>query len=218
MLDEGGKIRADSAASHLHDLRKDAKKLRYLIECFALLFPADRRKSFVKRLKDLQDNLGEYQDTEIHAAELRRIAHDMHDLGASTDTMLALGDLAARLDERQRNARNEFVARFADYDSDRHGTSLSTVARGSHHVKVMATYSIKGGVGKTTAAVNLAAEAARSGCRTLLWDLDPQAAATFCFRVRPDFKGGAKQLIGGKRALDGHRRETDIPGCPSHPR
>lgn len=49
--------------------------------------------------------------------------------------------------------------------------------------RVLATYNIKGGVGKTSAAVNLAYLAARDGGRTLLWDLDPQAASTFLFRA-----------------------------------
>lgn len=45
---------------------------------------------------------------------------------------------------------------------------------------VVAVYSLKGGVGKTTLAVNLAwAAAVLSGRRTLLWDLDAQAAATY---------------------------------------
>jgi cellulose biosynthesis protein BcsQ len=39
-------------------------------------------------------------------------------------------------------------------------------------VKTLATYNIKGGVGKTASAVNLAYLAARDGLRTLLWDLD----------------------------------------------
>ena len=42
---------------------------------------------------------------------------------------------------------------------------------------VLATYNIKGGVGKTSAAVNLAYLAARAGATTLLWDLDPQGEA-----------------------------------------
>ena len=45
-------------------------------------------------------------------------------------------------------------------------------------MKILATYNIKGGVGKTAAAVNLAWMAARDGIPTLVWDLDPQGAAT----------------------------------------
>jgi chromosome partitioning protein len=60
---------------------------------------------------------------------------------------------------------------------------------------VLATYNIKGGVGKTSAAVNLAYLASRDGARTLLWDLDPQGASTYLFRVRPKVRGGGRRLI-----------------------
>jgi chromosome partitioning protein len=77
-------------------------------------------------------------------------------------------------------------------------------------VKIIATYNIKGGVGKTAAAVNLAATAAREGYQVLLWDLDPQAAATFLFRISPRVKGGGKALITGKRPIDAAIKATDI--------
>lgn len=79
-------------------------------------------------------------------------------------------------------------------------------------MKTVATYSIKGGVGKTTAAVNLADAAARSGWRVLLWDVDPQGAATFFLRIKPSMRGGAERLIGKKGELASHIRATDRTG------
>jgi cellulose biosynthesis protein BcsQ len=77
-------------------------------------------------------------------------------------------------------------------------------------MKVIATYNIKGGVGKTATAVNLAYLAAADGYRVLLWDLDPQAAASFLFRVKPKVKGGGKALIAGKRPMDDAIKATDF--------
>ena len=77
-------------------------------------------------------------------------------------------------------------------------------------MKIFATYNIKGGVGKTTAAVNLAYLSAADGCRTLLWDLDPQGAASFLFRIKPRVKGGGKALIRGTRTLDDAIKGTDF--------
>jgi chromosome partitioning protein len=76
-------------------------------------------------------------------------------------------------------------------------------------MKVLATYNIKGGVGKTATAVNLAHLAAAEGARTLVWDLDPQGAASYYFRVKPRVKGGSEALITGRRALDRAIKGTD---------
>ena len=62
----------------------------------------------------------------------------------------------------------------------------------------VALYNIKGGVGKTSAAVNLAWTAAEEGARVLLWDLDPQGAASYLLRVRPKVRGGGAKLVRGK--------------------
>ena len=75
--------------------------------------------------------------------------------------------------------------------------------------RVLATYNIKGGVGKTSAAVNLAYLAARDGHRVLLWDLDPQGASTYLFRVRPKVKGGGRGLVGLKSPVARLIKGTD---------
>ena len=77
-------------------------------------------------------------------------------------------------------------------------------------MKVVATYNLKGGVGKTAAAVNLAHVAATEGARTLVWDLDPQGAATWYFRVKPKVKGGGKAIVRGKTPLDRAIKGTDF--------
>lgn len=79
-------------------------------------------------------------------------------------------------------------------------------------MKIVATYSIKGGVGKTSAAVNLGALAARDGRRTVLWDLDPQGAASYLLRVKPKVKGGGRKLVRGRRDPLDVLKGTDVEG------
>ncbi len=76
-------------------------------------------------------------------------------------------------------------------------------------MKVLATYNIKGGVGKTAAAVNLSHHCAAQGIATLIWDLDPQGAASFYFRIKADAKGRGKRLLRGKSALEDCIKGTD---------
>ena len=79
-------------------------------------------------------------------------------------------------------------------------------------MKTIALFSIKGGVGKTAAAVNLAHLAARSGTRTLLWDLDPQGATSFYLRIRPKLAGGPARLLKRKNQLAEAVKASDFAG------
>ena len=73
----------------------------------------------------------------------------------------------------------------------------------------VALYSNKGGVGKTTAAVNLSYLAAQTGAKTLICDLDPQSSATYYFRVKPKLKSGAKGFIKGGKQVYKSVKGTD---------
>jgi cellulose biosynthesis protein BcsQ len=78
-------------------------------------------------------------------------------------------------------------------------------------MEIIAVYNIKGGVGKTTTAVNLAYRSAADGWPTLLWDLDPQGAATYVMRREPYVDGGSKDLIRGDSDVEALVTDTDHP-------
>lgn len=88
-------------------------------------------------------------------------------------------------------------------------------------MKVLGCYSMKGGVGKTSTAVNLAWLAADAGHRTLLWDLDSQGAASFYYRITAK-GGGARKMLAGERDPMKRVRGTDwerldlLPADPSY--
>ncbi len=65
----------------------------------------------------------------------------------------------------------------------------------------LALYNMKGGVGKTAAAVNLAYLSAEEGNRTLLWDLDPQGSASFYLGAQPTVKNESKKLFNSELDL-----------------
>jgi CHAD domain-containing protein len=101
----------------LHDLRKRAKELRYLLECFQTLYPETERGAFIRELKALQDNLGEFQDCQVQAATLRDMADDLIAKGAPAATLMAMGGLAAEQEAREAEARAEFSRRFQRFAS-----------------------------------------------------------------------------------------------------
>lgn len=75
---------------------------------------------------------------------------------------------------------------------------------------VTAIFSIKGGVGKTAAAVNLATLASMSGDKTLLIDLDPQSSSTFYLKVKPRIQTTVKKLLKKKSPIEKHIKATDF--------
>lgn len=77
---------------------------------------------------------------------------------------------------------------------------------------VAAIVNQKGGVGKSTTAVNLAAYLAESGQRVLVIDLDPQANATSGLGVSAGHEGCTYDVLLDGKPLEKVAVESDIPG------
>ena len=115
VLRGGRSVTAESPATDLHDLRKRCKELRYALEVFAPVVDAAIRKKVVGDLKDLQDVLGRFQDTEVQRRALRSFAEEMMADGTAAEAVLAMGELIGHLDAEQDRARAEFDTAFATF-------------------------------------------------------------------------------------------------------
>ena len=69
----------------------------------------------------------------------------------------------------------------------------------------------KGGVGKTTTAVNVAACIAEAGYETLLVDIDPQANATVGLGLAKDLEPNVYDVLLGEATVEESLRPTAIP-------
>ncbi|MBN1552660.1 CHAD domain-containing protein [bacterium] len=112
----GRAIRADSPSSHLHKLRLQCKKLRYLLELFESLFPKDTIKFLVKKLKNLQDVLGDFNDLSVQQRFLSEYLAAVKDSDPnSTITAAALGGLITHLWQEQHRVRSKFTDVFKSF-------------------------------------------------------------------------------------------------------
>ncbi len=112
----GAAITADSPPESLHDLRKRAKELRYLLEFFASLHDPVAYRKVVGELKSLQDCLGDFQDSQVQREEIHTMADAMlAERVAPAATLLAMGEIAAKLTLSQSEARADFARRFARF-------------------------------------------------------------------------------------------------------
>jgi CHAD domain-containing protein len=115
MVKMGNAIGDDSPHEALHDLRKKGKELRYLLEFFSSLYPAEVVKPMVATLKGLQDVLGRFQDREVQADLLRALGDDIATMEGGAAALMAMGVLVERLAEQQEQARAQFAERFARF-------------------------------------------------------------------------------------------------------
>ncbi len=103
----------------VHQLRINCKKLRYLMEFFAPLFPKDDLKALVKALKSLQDNLGNFNDYSVQQIFLRQILREKMSgfRGSELKVAESVGALTAMLNRLQNNERGQVMENFILFDS-----------------------------------------------------------------------------------------------------
>jgi CHAD domain-containing protein len=112
----GSKLAGDAPARAFHRLRIDAKKLRYLLEFFADLYPEETARRLVKELKRLQDTLGGFNDMAVQRARLATLASQLTASDtANPETVIAMDRLAQAMAERQDEHRRAFADRFASF-------------------------------------------------------------------------------------------------------
>ncbi len=121
----GRKIESNTPDEEVHSLRIEGKKLRYLLEFFASLFPEEDIKVIIKHLKMLQDNLGNFNDLYVQQESLKKFLSET-DIGydqSKQKTLAAAGGLISVLYQQQISVRKKFKENFNEF-SDKETTSL----------------------------------------------------------------------------------------------
>ena len=118
VLRDGQAITPDSPDESLHRLRIQGKKLRYSLEFFSSLYPPKEIKYLVKQLKNLQNNLGLFNDLSVqqdmlnaYLVELKPNSNKFQKMGA------AIGGLLTNLYHEQQQVRCEFEETFRCFSS-----------------------------------------------------------------------------------------------------
>ncbi len=116
ILRDGALITAASPDEALHDIRKEGKKLRYLLQFFDRLYPQSTTRPLAKTLRNLQNILGDFQDYHVQSVALRGFADEMAEKRkAPSETIMAMGLLIEVLAGLQADARVQFDAAFAAF-------------------------------------------------------------------------------------------------------
>jgi len=115
-----GAITETTPDHQVHELRITCKKLRYLMEFFAPLFPGKEMAALIKPLKRMQDALGLFNDYGVQQQSLRSFleAPGAAKRDHALEMAQSVGALIAVLHRRQLEQRARLTEGFASFDSD----------------------------------------------------------------------------------------------------
>jgi CHAD domain-containing protein len=137
VLHKGSAITSLTSAETFHDLRKTCKKMRYLIEFFQSLYQDNQMTILIKKLKDLQEVLGDFQDYEVQESNLKKFSNEMLTKNTPVNTFLAMGVLIQNLDTHKCRARKQFESRFEAYKLTEKQLALKDLFDNKGHERII---------------------------------------------------------------------------------
>ncbi|WYD79907.1 MAG: CHAD domain-containing protein [Candidatus Electrothrix gigas] len=118
VLRDGQAITPDSPDESLHRLRIQGKKLRYSLEFFSSLYPSKEMKYLIKQLKNLQNNLGLFNDLSVQQDMLNAYLDELKPNSTKSQQIsAAIGGLLTNLYHEQQQVRCEFEETFRCFSS-----------------------------------------------------------------------------------------------------
>lgn len=115
LIARGEKLSSDSPDKDFHALRKQVKKLRYLLELFAGAIPAGDARALLHGLKELQKRLGTYQDMSVHRVALKGLRESLNTEDGQDEAAQALSLLLDKMRARKREAAVELIRAFSRF-------------------------------------------------------------------------------------------------------
>lgn len=113
---DGNRISDASADEELHQLRINGKKFRYLLEFFKSFYDETQMSTFLKYMKNLQDNLGDFNDLSVQQSMLLGELDGLRSRNLETIRFAAaLGGLIAVLSDKHGVVRGEFKSTYAEF-------------------------------------------------------------------------------------------------------
>ncbi len=115
-------ILANTDDAAMHVLRIECKKLRYLMEFFASLFPRAKMNALIGQLRKLQDNLGDFHDICVQQEYLLNISTELPIIDRqSKKALVAIGSLIETLTGEKKIIKDAFAETFTEFASPENG-------------------------------------------------------------------------------------------------
>lgn len=119
VIRSGRLIGPEANDQELHQLRIECKKLRYLLEFFASLYPQKTIVPIIRQLKELQENLGSFVDYSVQIIFLQERLQSVRETGGNHLYPASIGGLVSVLHMKKEETRTHFTKIFRTFDQEK---------------------------------------------------------------------------------------------------